>query len=556
MTELYGYADPLSVRAGEPINFMLSAESALEVKLALVRLFHGDENPAGPGFVEREVPSALPAGLDIVPQRTQRGNYIPVPDPEGVLGSPAAATIHAFICPSRPGGGDQVIAGAWGEQGFLLLIDAEGRLCLRMRDGSLTRSLTLRRALVPGCWYFVAGSFDSATGRLMLRQHSRINRWNSRLGPVAPYDLDDEAEFHATFAPPAPGAGSFVIGGRYGADGSVEALFNGKIDRPGIAQGCLPDAALMALADGRMPAPGDVLAYWDTSLGYGPDGIDNLFRDIGPAGLHAAGVNRPIRGMTGWNWAGKEDCFRLAPDQYGGVAFHDDALTDCRWNSSLEFIVPENLPSGVYALRLRTGERGERGEREEHIPFFVRPVKAAAPIAMLMSSFTYLAYANEHLSFEGSVAQVACANTPVVTPADLLWKSHEQFGLSTYDVHSDYAGVCHSSWRRPILNMRPRNRLPAAGVPWAFPADLSLVWWLDHAGYEVDILTDHDLHREGAAALAPYRAVLTSTHPEYCSTAMLDATEDYLTTGGRVLYLGGNSTLARALGKRLRGKAI
>jgi len=82
--------------------------------------------------------------------------------------------------------------------------------------------------------------------------------------------------------------------------------------------------------------------------------------------------------------------------------------------------------------------------------------------------------------------------------------------------------------------------MPATGVAWAFPADLSLIWWLEKAGYDYEILTDHDLHREGVAALRPYRAVLTGTHPEYYSEAMLDGTEDYLTGGGRLLYLGGN----------------
>ena len=41
----------------------------------------------------------------------------------------------------------------------------------------------------------------------------------------------------------------------------------------------------------------------------------------------------------------------------------------------------------------------------------------------------------------------------------------------------------------------------------ALPADLSLIWWLDHAGFDYDVLTDHDLHAEGAAALAPYKVV-------------------------------------------------
>jgi N,N-dimethylformamidase len=40
--------------------------------------------------------------------------------------------------------------------------------------------------------------------------------------------------------------------------------------------------------------------------------------------------------------------------------------------------------------------------------------------------------------------------------------------------------------------------------------------------------------------LKPYRAVIAGSHPEYHSAAMLDALEDYLGQGGRLMYLGGN----------------
>ena len=54
------------------------------------------------------------------------------------------------------------------------------------------------------------------------------------------------------------------------------------------------------------------------------------------------------------------------------------------------------------------------------------------------------------------------------------------------------------------------------------------------------MLTDEDLHRDGAAALKPYSVVLNASHCEYYSERMMDATEDYLAEGGRLLYLSGN----------------
>ena len=78
------------------------------------------------------------------------------------------------------------------------------------------------------------------------------------------------------------------------------------------------------------------------------------------------------------------------------------------------------------------------------------------------------------------------------------------------------------------------------GITWQFPADLSIVGWLEARGYAYEILTDEDLHRDGAAALAPYQGVLTGTHPEDHSERMLDGLEDYVAAGGRLIDTGGN----------------
>ena len=109
-----------------------------------------------------------------------------------------------------------------------------------------------------------------------------------------------------------------------------------------------------------------------------------------------------------------------------------------------------------------------------------------------------------------------------------------------YDMHVDGHGVCYGSWLRPILNMRPKFRYRTMNCPARFPADLYLVDWLDHKGFDVDYITDHDLHAEGADLLRPYTVVLSSSHHEYWTAPMLDALEAYLGEGGRFMYIGGN----------------
>ncbi|MEJ1979109.1 MAG: N,N-dimethylformamidase beta subunit family domain-containing protein [Acetobacteraceae bacterium] len=54
------------------------------------------------------------------------------------------------------------------------------------------------------------------------------------------------------------------------------------------------------------------------------------------------------------------------------------------------------------------------------------------------------------------------------------------------------------------------------------------------------MITDHDVHAEGAELLSRYQTVLTGQHPEYHTTQTLDAIAAYTGQVGRFVYLGGN----------------
>ena len=109
-----------------------------------------------------------------------------------------------------------------------------------------------------------------------------------------------------------------------------------------------------------------------------------------------------------------------------------------------------------------------------------------------------------------------------------------------YERHSDGSGTTHVSHLRPILNMRPKFRYRVWAAPSRFPADLYLIDWLEATGHQFDVITDHDLHAEGADLLAPYNVILTGSHPEYWTAEMLAGMRTYLDQGGRLMYLGGN----------------
>jgi len=152
----------------------------------------------------------------------------------------------------------------------------------------------------------------------------------------------------------------------------------------------------------------------------------------------------------------------------------------------------------------------------------------------LLPTASYWAYANRHVEIEWRERENVVGYFATVDPTALFLHEHPEFGVSMYDEHSDGSGVCYASRLRPVLNMRPKERL------WQLPADTHIIDWLDAKGFSYDVITEDDLDAEGVALLAPYRCVMTGTHPEYPSKRMLDAYMAYQNQGGRFMYLGGN----------------
>lgn len=544
--KLFGYVDKISVKPGDTIGFHVNADGTETAEAQLVRLIHGDQHPSGPGFIEEPIDCAVNGAWPVKKQYTQIGSFLSVADPERKLALDGSLTVFAFIYPSLPKiGMRQCLAGRWDNvknHGYCLGINQKGHLEFWVGRGDEVDYLATEIPLWEKTWYFVAATLDAATGRATLYQESVMNRYNCLLGPVTPMDfrshVAENFRFRQNNLPDTP----FLIAGSrdwHEARGPfVSQTYCGKIDRPGLYERALTRAELDGIKSGQVPPPDGLVAYWDTTKGYTDRGIGDIVIDVGPYRLDAKGYNRPVRAQTGWNWNGRNDCFRLAPEEYGGVEFHYDAMIDCNWAVTKTLTIPDTLRSGAYAMRLKAGDG--KGLSEEYIVFFVRAAKPTAPILFLVPTASYLAYANEHLSFDAQIIQPMTGQPPIVTDVDIELYKNWEFGLSTYDSWADGNGVCFSSYRRPMINMRPKYRISSMNVPWQFPADLSIIAWLEHKNYDYEVITDEDLDRDGVEALKPYKCVLTGTHPEYYSESMLDATEDYIAGGGRHIYMGGN----------------
>ena len=498
--KLTGYSDRWSVRPGGTISFHVHSV-APTYTAQLVRLIHGDENPYGPGFKEIEVASVLDGSHAGAPHEIRKGSYglVDHAAPEG------AFVLELWIWPTLAGPGRQGIAtwlGAEGNASLGIFLDPDARLaCI----GAGLPTLRLERPLALKQWYCVHLSADRAGGRLALEVEPQ------RVAPGV--TAAERAEVAATI--PADLGGRLVF-----AAGALDAtadvpkpreVYNGKIARP-----CIRDAN------------GDLLAGWDFAAGAG------TARLAGIAGAaDGRTVNRPTRAMTGPGWPGDNATGTAQPETHDAIHFHDDDVADVGWPESHRFDVPENLPSGVYALRLSTADD------EDHLPFFVCPRKGnEAPLAVLMPTMSYLAYANESLDVSNSTETAPRLNMEI-TPERYAYVIEN--GLrSLYDNHRDGSGIAYGSRRRPIIDFRPKARCRTFDAPHQFAADLHLIDWLTEKGYAFDIITDDLLHDEGAAVLDPHRVVVTGTHPEYWTAEMLDARDALLDRGGRLLYLGGN----------------
>jgi N,N-dimethylformamidase len=536
--QIRGYCDRPNVRPGETLDFFISSPEAGRCEVSLVRLIHGDRNPAGPGYKEEAVASASDGQYAVGTQFTQIGAYVEVPDTASHLGASSGLSVHLHLWSTTPGKRQGVIA-RWSEaesRGWALVIE-DGHLVLMASDGQQQSRVRLEQPLFPEIWYSVVARIDVAAKTLSLSQVATVNSVNSRFGRMVNLDSDGAALAPLVAVPGNPSVPLLMAGLAETSLASrprVVALFNGKLDGPKLYGHALSDKDVAALHAGEPgPAP---LAHWDFAAGTTRRGIPtDAVQDVSGNGLHGFCINQPDRGMTGWNWDGLEEHFVHCPEQYGALWFHEDSLDDCRWVRTLSFAVPNDLPSGCYALKLAQGEKTDR------VPFFVVPPKgtATARIALVVPTFSYLAYANSQVLLNAATGQSVMGVLTTLDDLDIELNVTPAWGRSAYDYHVDGRGVQYSTWRRPILNLRPDYRHEFGSV-WQFPADLHLVDWLTVKGFAFDVITDHDLQAEGASLLARYAVVLSPSHAEYTSSQMLDAYEDYFASGGRGMYLGAN----------------
>ena len=534
--KILGYSDRLSAAPGETIEFKVSCDGPKSYRADLVRVINGDLNPAGPGYKEKVIKSPVNRTYKGRKQIINAGSFAVIPS-RPVIDELTGFTVQAMIWPTTPAKGEQNLIAKWSEKskaGFQLMIDASGALALRLGDGKgKTEVISTGSALLEREWYFVGASYDAKTRKVMVYQEPFVEYVRgSDKGRASAKSKLRRLDMGAAPVTMAAIIRQTVKGRHHTAN-----HYNGKIDAPRIARGALDRAAMGDLQQPPFATSlrTAVVGAWDFALDIPSQDVT----DISGNNLHGEVDNLPARAMTGYNWDGEVADWTVAPEQYGAIHFHDDDLYDTGWETDFTLTVPPGLKSGCYAVRLKSGEE------EDYLPFYVRPPRgtASAKILFLAPTASYMAYANRIQHWMSPRGELIAGHLFIAQPWERHLNENPELATSLYDGHSDGSGICYSSRLRPIINMRPKVMLalPCTGSQlWGYNADTHLTDWMEAQGFEFDVMTDEDVHEEGLDALKPYNVVLTGTHPEYYSGAMMDALAAYTDHGGRFMYMGGN----------------
>ncbi|MEI6537585.1 MAG: LamG domain-containing protein, partial [Verrucomicrobiaceae bacterium] len=325
--------------------------------------------------------------------------------------------------------------------------------------------------------------------------------------------------------------------------GSCDQFLDGDLAAPAIYRRALsPDEITQRLeAKGKIPAlDDDMLACWPLSEERG--------EKIADASRHQR-HGRIINHAT-WMIGGPDFDSTKVP-RYGdydpakdgtrghALRFASDDLYDCRWKATHEWNVPVAAKSGLYIGRLHFEMDGKA--HDYPVTFIVRRAEASrkAPMLVLCSTSTWLAYNStpfSHTMPPGTLLTTSgYTNSHGGAPAYSCYRNHRagqpayQFGLR---MPWPSAG--------PDVLYSPQS----VGYSHLMRAERFLHVWLDKSGYEFDVVSDFDLHRD-PDLLKGYRTIVINGHSEYWSRESYDQLDTFLSQGGSALVLSGNTMFWR-----------
>ena len=520
---LHTYAER-SIAAGETIHFRTS--STVPYRLSICRLA-GDVDDQSSDVVLHTQQETEPRQQSIYP-----GSYVHVDQGLPADQELSAITLECWVRPWRLNEWQGVMTQHDFPQacGVGLFIDHAGRAALYLGDGGkydpsrnfVGAKLNHRR------WNHLVGTWDG----------NQVVLWvNGRKSGT--WELSEAVR---------AGKASLRLAA-YGQDGVADRFLEGDLALPTIYSKALLADEIKERIDARAlkePTAQHVVACWPLAEEKG-----DTVADISRQQRHGRIINHAAW-MVGGPSFKSDDVGRYdqnyvpaADNTRGhGLRFASDDLYDCQWEVTDQFTLPEDSKSGVYVGRYEYHVEGR--PYQYHVTFNVRrsPQRPPAPNLVLLSSSTWTAY--------NAAPFPVPANGPRNVNTNGQPSSHPQApAFSCYRDHHHGQPAYYFGLNIPC---------PAASPDWLYldpqfryshllRGELFLHRWLeglygDHDGYDFDVVTDDDLHQD-PEMLQDYQTLFINGHSEYWSVEAYTGVDAFLSAGGNVVALSGNTMFWR-----------
>jgi hypothetical protein len=520
----HAYADKVSVKPGDDINFYVSSDTAYTMQI--YRLGRDPNTPSFDMSMSGPMPVSNPLQQPIHP-----GSYVYVENGLPATANLTALTLECWVRPllGLPNYADLNYSGLITQfdlngagYGLFLRFDNYdyfhatdgvhgGRVAFYLGDGGAynpANMLEVNIDFLPQAadwdqlqWHHIVATWDGATMAVWIDGgiNGQPQKTQSFAGPVKPG--------------PAP-----LRLAAFGANGEASHFQNGDLAMPVIYNRALLPAEIknrFAQQGLQLPALNDILACWPLSEEQGAE-----IADISPYG-------RPGRIINHATWMIGGPSFNAAVPQFGtydpttrghGLRFASDDLFDCRWQVTQTYTVPTYARSGIYVARLSYSTSG--GPAYYHVTFIVqKPAKQKpAPILLVCPTNTWVAYNSS--PFNSSDVDV-----PV---------------YSCYQEHQNNVAPYHFGLLLPRPSADPYATYGNNTYSHLTRATRFTQVWLESNGYAYDVISDSDLHST-PGILMNYRTVIIAGHSEYWSIPAYNGVKSYLGSKGRLIVLSGNT---------------
>ncbi|MEW6305185.1 MAG: LamG domain-containing protein [Verrucomicrobiota bacterium] len=514
---VHAYPTEHSVAAGETLSLHVS--STVPYELAICRLGSKVDDPQGDEVLHR-FPRAQAEHHAIHP-----GSYVQVE--KGLPRALKAVTFECWVRPWRVTAYAGLVTqydykNACGAGLFLM---PGGALSFYLGDGKEYHQSCAHQSgkdvVKAGQWYHVVAAWDGGTKTLSI---------NGK--PAGSWPFAEAVQ---------PGSAPLRLAS-YGEHGAADKFLDGDLAMCAVYERALTAAEVKERFEqrGLRAAKGaDVLACWNFAEEKG-----ERVADVSRHGRHGRIINHATWMIGGPSFDANVPRFgQYEPpadaSRGHGLRFASDDLYDCRWPVRHQFRVPPQAKPGIYVARFTYDYEGK--PREYDVTFIVRKPKGRkkAPILMVCAANTWRAYSGTQFAIAPPGLKHVWGtrglkNAPNNPPA-----------FNLYSVHAAGQGTYQVGLRMPWPAASPYVLYGGAtDYSHLMRADRFAHAWLEQAGYEFDVISDVDLHRD-PKILQGYRTFIINGHNEYWSLEMFGGLEDYLKRGGNVIVLSGNTLFWR-----------